>query len=382
MQITVETLERLGSRSKRIASPEVNMEQLKRENESTRRHWWEEIEANKTEYDNLSCERDKFLESNMALARLKLVLSFTDSGQTSPKHTFRREELDLLRDFEQFIVYDRLSAEEIKEYIRSGREEGGVLKLAKQAAVGGYDQIYKIIEQRNIPSDLAFAFQRVYQDRIKKMELAVAEIKLTDIYKEVEKVEVKGVNVKDIQLLESSYITQLERKLRKPEKEIRWNKWSGIERFDRLKKIYNELKTIKPVSLTVFKETMPHVLGIRAVNKKRWLLIFNRSVLMLEVKVLSGYKEMHLSGHEAEQITFGELMLHVEEVLKKVKKYPYVLALAATTHWEGKAIEYAKEGVGLSPNLSLVLIDLRDKRMHYNFNDERLEEVLPFLEVR
>ena len=377
----IEVLERLGSRSKRIASPEVNLEQLRRESEATRKKWWEEIEANREEYNSLPYDRDKFLESNMALARLKLILSYIDNEEKPPQHSFTREELNLLREFEQFIVYDRLSAEEVKEYVRSGRDEGGIVTLAKRAAVSGYDQIYKIMEQRNIPSDLAFALQRIYQDRIRKMEVAASEIKLTEIYKEVEKVEVKGVGARDIQLMERSYITQLETKLRKPEEEIKWNKWCGIKRFDRLKKIYNELKTIKPVSMAVFKETMPHALGITAANKRRWLLLFRKTVLMLEVKMLSDYRELHLSGHEAEEIAFGELMLHVEEAIKKVKKHPYVLALAATTHWEGKAINYAKEGVGLSPNLCLVLIDLRDKRMHYNPEDERLEKVLPFLEA-
>ena len=379
----VEILEKLGARSKRIASPEVNLEQLKREDQSTRKQWWEDIKANKKEYDDLSYDRDKFFESNMALARLKLVLSFIDNGENPPEHSFKREELNLLREFEQFIVYDRMSAEEIKEYVRSGKDEGGIVKLAKQAAVNGYDQVYKIIEQKNIPSDLAFAMQRIYKDRIEKMEIAASEIKLSDIHKGIDQVEVKGVGAQDLQILERVYITQLEARLKKPEKDIKWNKWSGVQKFDRLKKIYNEMKSIKPVSMEVFKATMPHALGIRAVNKKRWLLIFSKPVMKLEVKVLSDYREIHVTGHEAEQIAYSELMLHIEEAVKSMKGgNPYVLALAATTHWEGKAIDYAKEGVGVYPDLCLVLIDLRDKRVYYNADDERLEKVIPFIEPR
>jgi len=382
MQIPIEILERIGSRAKRVASPEVNLEQIRREDKSTRMEWWEELKANKKEYDDLSSDRDKFLESNMALARLKLILSFIDNKETPPEHSFRNQELDLLRDFEQFLIYDRLSAEEVKEYVRSGREEGGIVNLAKQAAVGGYDQIYKIIEQRNIPSDLAFAMQRIYKDRIEKMEIAASEMKLSDIYKEVEKVEVRGVNSKDIQLLERSYIIQLEKRLKKPDNAIKWNKWCKVARINRLKKIYKEMKALKPVSMAVFKETMPHALGISAINKERGLLIFRKPVLTLEVKVLSDYKELHLSGHEAAEITSGELMLHIEEAKKKAKKGTHVLALAATTHWEEKAIVRAREGVEVfSPNLCLVLINLREKRIHYNAYDERLEKVVPFLEA-
>ena len=91
MVMPVGILERLSVRCKRVADPEVNLEQLRRETESTRRKWWEEIEANREEYNSLPHERDKFLESNMALARLKLVLSFIDNGEKPPRHTFKRE---------------------------------------------------------------------------------------------------------------------------------------------------------------------------------------------------------------------------------------------------------------------------------------------------
>ncbi len=380
MEIPIDILEKLIARSKRIASPEVNLEQLRRESESTRRAWWNEIEANKREYNNLPYDRDKFLESNMALARLKLVVSFLDKGESPPpEHAFRQEELDLLREFEQFIVYDRLSVEEIKDYVRSGRdEEKGIVKLAKHASLKGYNQIYKLMEQKNIPSDLAFAFQRIYQDRIKKMEIAASEIGLAEVYKEVERVEVKaGVSPYDAQLSERTYMTRLETNLRE-KKELKWKK---IEKFDRLKKIRSELEAIKPISREVLKQTMPHGLGLRAVAKKRKWLIFTKTVFMLELKVLSDYKELYLSGHDAENISFAEMMLHVEEAIPKVKKCPYVLALASTTRWEDRAIGYAKEGVGLSPNLCLVLIELKDKVPHSKPDDTRLEKVLPYLEA-
>ena len=53
MTMPIEILERLSARSKRIASPDVNLEQLRRESESTRKEWWDEVGANKREYDNL-----------------------------------------------------------------------------------------------------------------------------------------------------------------------------------------------------------------------------------------------------------------------------------------------------------------------------------------
>lgn len=386
MQIPVEILERLNLRSKRVADPEVNLEQLRREDETTRRQWWNEIEANKREYNNLPYERDKFLESNMALARLKLVVSFIDNGETPPaQHGFREEELDLLRDFEQFIVYDRLSVEDIKDYIKSGKEdERGIVKLAKHAAVNGYDEMYKLMEQRNIPSDLAFAIQRIYQERIKKMEVAAAEIRLSEVYKGIEAVveakeavAEKAVTTQEAKMMEHSYIGQVEARLKQPSKELGWKK---IERFNTMEKIYSELKVIKPISKETIRDTMPNGLGIRA-RIETGILFFKKPSLILEVRVLSNYRELHLRGFD-DQISFGGVMVQVEEGVAKAKGFPCVLALASTSGWNEEAIAYAREGKVLSPTLSLVLIELKDKKMHYNPGDQRLVQVLPYLEIR
>ena len=100
---------------------------------------------------------------------------------------------------------------------------------------------------------------------------------------------------------------------------------------------------------------------------------------MLEVKVLSNYRELYSSGHETEKSPFSDMMLHIEEAVAKVKECPYVLGLASTIGWEERAIEYVKEGIAPSSNLCLVLIDLRDGTMHYNSSDQRLPQFLPYL---
>jgi len=53
----------------------IILEQLRRESESARRNRWHELETIKAEYDALPTDRDKFLESNIALAKLKGALS-------------------------------------------------------------------------------------------------------------------------------------------------------------------------------------------------------------------------------------------------------------------------------------------------------------------
>ena len=115
--------------------------------------------------------------------------------------------------------------------------------------------------------------------------------------------------------------------------------------------------------------------------KKRKLFIFSNTFLPLEVRVLSDYKQLHLSGRDMERITPGELMLHVEEVAPRVKGDSYALALAATPGWSDQAIERIKQVGSLYPNLRVVLIDLKDKEMQYE-HDDKLERILPYLKPK
>ncbi|RLC93785.1 MAG: hypothetical protein DRI39_04780 [Chloroflexi bacterium] len=386
MEIPVEILERLALRCKRVAEPEVNLEQLKRESQGERRKWWEEIEANRAEYRSLPYDRDKFLESNFALARLKLVASFADRGEPMPPdHGFRQEELDVLHGLEEFIVYDRLSVEDIKEYIKSGQEDDrGIVKLARMAAVNGYDQMYRLMEERDIPNDLAFALQRVYQERIKKVEAAAAQIRLSEVHQSVEEAAEQkavglraGVTAQEARLLEQNYIALVQSHLRNLQGAVRWQR---IRTFDSVDKIRSELRALSPTAPEAAKQNMPLGRGMSAVVDRRRLLFFRKPSLLLGVRVLSGYRELHLRGLDAE-ISFGELTRHVERAIAQAKVCPFVLALASTAGWSQEAIDYAKEGV-LPPDLSVVLIDLKKREMHHRLGDERLERVLPYLEVK
>jgi|GEM_PF-2217877 len=389
MKMPVETLERLSFRCKRIAALEMNLEQLRRESETTRREWWSEIEQNRGEYNTMQYEPDQFLESNFALARLKLVDSFVENGEAPPVgHGFRDEEINLLKEFEQYIVYDRLSVEEITAFVRSGAEDDrGIVALAKHAAVSGYDQMYKLMQETNLPNDLALALQRIYEDRIKKMEAAAAELKLSETHRDIEAgraapeavtVEpAKTITASEARLLERSYIGQVEARLKQPSKDYQWKKVNGFNSLDR---IMSELKNLKPASPEAIKESMPHGLGVKAVIQGGRFL-FKKPVLTLEARVVSNYKELHLRGFDT-PISFGELMRHVEEVVALAKGRPYVLALASPAGWDAEAIGYVREGKSLSHGLSLALLGLKDRVVHYNAADERLKKLLPYLEVK
>jgi len=395
MKMPVETLERLSFRCKRIAALEMNLEQLRRENETTRREWWAEVERDRSEYNTMQYEPDQFLESNLALARLKLVASFKDNGEAVPPgHGFRDEEINVLKEFERYIVYDRLSEEEIRDFVRNGNDdEKGVVKLARHAAESGYDQMYRLMQQVELPNDLALAFQRVYQDRIRKMETAAAEIKLSQTFRDIgaaarspesapaapaeAKEPARTITATEARLLERTYIQQVEARLKRSTREYDWKQ---VTRFDSLDQIASELKALKPASPEAVREGLPNGLGVKAVIEKGGF-IFRKPVLVLEARVISNYRELHLRGFDT-AISYGELMRHVEVVVARAKGCPYVLALASPAGWDAESIDYVREGKSLSHALSLALIGLKDRVVHYNAADGLVKELLPYLEVK
>ena len=153
----------------------MNLEQLKRKPESTRREWWNTLNAIEDECDSMTYERNKYLDASIAIAKLKLVAVFIDNDETVPQdNSFTDEELGLLREFEEYIIYDRMSPQDIIDYIKGGSDDKGIVQLAKHAALQNYQQINSVLAEKNIPGDLALAFQTIYQERLRKMQMAAA----------------------------------------------------------------------------------------------------------------------------------------------------------------------------------------------------------------
>jgi len=122
---------------------------LKGTEEYIRRQWWDEIRRVEAEYLTKFVPEgatNGFLEANVVMSKLKLVVSFLDNDERSPEHGFKDDQMDFVRSFDDFKVYDILSEDEIAEYVRRGREdERGIVRLAKDAALKGYDQMDRII---------------------------------------------------------------------------------------------------------------------------------------------------------------------------------------------------------------------------------------------
>jgi hypothetical protein len=174
MGMGIEDLERMNKLPKAIASPEMDLEQLRRLPEYRRRQWWDEILRIEEEYYGkyyLEGETNEFLESNIAMSKLKLVVSFLDDGERSPEHRFKEDEIAFMRGFDELAVIGRLSVDELVDYFKRVRgKEQGLVKIAFDAVNKGYNVTDEVVRRSDIPGDLANAFKRVYGERVKKME--------------------------------------------------------------------------------------------------------------------------------------------------------------------------------------------------------------------
>ncbi|MEA2074809.1 MAG: hypothetical protein U9O85_03630 [Euryarchaeota archaeon] len=174
MGLGIEDLERMNKLPKAIASPEMDLEQLKRLPEYRRRQWWDEVLRIEEEYYGrfyLEGGTNEFLEANIAMAKLKLVVPFLDNGERSPEHGFKEDEMAFMRGFDELAVIGRLSVNELVDYFKRVRgKEQGLVKIAFDAVNKGYNVTDEIVRRSDIPGDLANAFKRVYGERVKKME--------------------------------------------------------------------------------------------------------------------------------------------------------------------------------------------------------------------
>jgi len=174
MGIGIEDLERLNALPKEISKPDMDLEKLKRLPEYRRRQWWDELLRVEEEYYGkyyLGGATDEYLEANIAMSKLKLIVSFSDNGEQCPVHSFKEDEMTFMRGFEELVVIGRLSVDELVDYFKRVKgKERGLVKIAFDAVNQGYGVMDEIVRRSDIPGDLANAFTRVYGERLKKME--------------------------------------------------------------------------------------------------------------------------------------------------------------------------------------------------------------------
>jgi hypothetical protein len=158
MKIGIVDLERLNKLPKTIASPEMDIEQLKRMDEYIRKQWWDEVRRIEGEYRSKYVpegERNEYLEANISMAELKLVVSFQDNGEHCPEHKFKEDEIEFLRSCEELAVIGILSVDELVDYFtRIKGKERRFVKIAFDAVSKGYNVMDEIVNRSGIPGDL------------------------------------------------------------------------------------------------------------------------------------------------------------------------------------------------------------------------------------
>jgi hypothetical protein len=422
-----------------IADPKMNLEQLRRKPESTRRDWWDTLNAVEAECDSMTYERNKYLDASVAIAKLKLISVFKNNNELVPQdHSFTDEEVLLLREFEEYIIYDRMSPQDIIDYIKSGSDDKGIVQLAKHAATQNYQQINSVLVEKNIPGDLAFAFQTIYQERIRKMQMAAAKYmeesgglletkelirsteeeraridngarkleeltqrvtaagqsleqekeqyqqkateleSITKMIKEDESFATEAVNANEARLRERTYIDQVESKLKKSGGELKWKK---IEVFDGLIRISRELGQEHKITQSDVKKKLPNELGVMAIIEERKGLS-KKPTLYMQVKVISNYEQFHINGFDSRKMNIADIAQHSQQTLENIRDCPLISVLASTTGWSDKAIDYIQSGNLSSPQLSVVLVDLNSKELNYHQMDHRLSKILYYLNVK
>ena len=259
MGMGIEDLERLNKLPRTIASPDMDLEKLRRLPEYRRRQWWDEVSRVEDEYYGryyIDGETNEYLEANIAMSKLKLVVSFLDNGERSPEHGFKGDEMAFMRGFEELAVIGRLSVDELVDYFKrvSGKERG-LVKIAFDAVNRGYNVMDEIVRRSDIPGDLANAFKRVYGERVKKMEetarryiekygLPAVEKDISSILEESEK-ERKGIIESLNQSLSDLEARLEEREEVNKEKERLEEKLRSLEREIALKEAEKEALSSK-----------------------------------------------------------------------------------------------------------------------------------------
>ncbi len=121
----------------------------------------------------VSEEIDKLIRGKFRLAQLLLATTFKLNQEKHGEITglFKDEEYGILMDFEEFKIFDRLSVDDIVEFIR--RREGKVYELVMKY----YRQQYNVLEKKWGPlmGDLLYGFNVKYRARRRKIEEAVVE---------------------------------------------------------------------------------------------------------------------------------------------------------------------------------------------------------------
>lgn len=301
---------------------------------------------------------DLILKSEKEKAELeKRILELEKSSLDSTEFSkFLEREEAIKAEFEKALEEQRKIIENIQNEIK--RLEGLRDKLSREILRVTAEERERIEKEMERVDEI----HNKLKDEIEKLkkdyrELSKSKDEIRAIIESFsdEDIKIEGVTKEEARLMEVDYAKNVENRL----KEL--GKWRKIEVLDEREKIYQELKKLDPGISYESLNSIPNNLIIRAV-KGFW------NPEEFEVRILSHYKELYLNGFDVRKFSQKELLDYVDISGKKV------LALASTTGWSDKAVEYA-----IDTPLKLILVDLKEKKLYYNNLNLDLKNYLYYL---
>lgn len=150
--------------------------QLRKTDEEDRVDLWNQIEHSKRTFDEEFARRlprdiASHSRSQFAFARLLLAAAaHLNKEESAITDRFSQEELDLVKDFEKFNVFDVLSTDELVDRIH---RKGDIYNLVMEFYKGQWSDLDLLLDDPEIEKDLKYAFKTYYGKRLGKVKKAV-----------------------------------------------------------------------------------------------------------------------------------------------------------------------------------------------------------------
>jgi len=315
-------------------------------------------------------ERLKLIESEKSMVIRRLIkleeelakkerdIQKLEQGKNELERSYR----NIIDQYESALREQARTIEELKREIKKLEDVREELARVKVEQARTEEEKHRIEEELGRISALYNSIKEELENVIREeTELKFRKNELEAIirsFKDEENVVFDGITSEQARLMEIDYTKTVESRLKE------MNGWK-ITISDEREKIYNELKLLDESITYDTLSKLPNNVIITAT--KGWF----RKVTF-QVRILSHYEELHLAGIDKRKFTLVEIMPFIEELNNNKGKF--VLALASTTGWSSRAIDYVKR----TPH-NLILVDLGTREFYYNPARIELEDYLYYI---
>ena len=342
------------------------LEKAKKEREDVEKRVSEEFERkladiyrrlNEIESEKANVER-RIIQLEEELAKKEIDIRRLEEDRKSLEENYRR----IIENYEATLKEQERTIEQLKNEIRRLEHVKAELARAEAERARTEEEKRRIEEElrrienlynslRNEIEELARESKEIKSKKT-ELEAIINALKEEDVFFD-------GVTSEQSRLMEIDYAKNVEKRL----KEL--NGWK-VKVSDERDRIYGELKRLDSGVTYDTLSRIPNNITITATKG-----FFRKQTF--EVKILSHYRELYFAGVDKRKFGLAEIMPYIEQLREKGDRY--VLALASTTGWSDKAINYVKNNT----MLNLILVDLNSKEIYYNPANIELENYLYYL---